>query len=78
MWSKSGSSTVPALDPWCAANFGLKKCGFSMGRDQYWTGRAYGLCVYYMTGTPEGSTKSGFIFFVAFLGINQFHRFGLI
>ena len=24
MWSKSGSSTVPALDYWCAANFGLK------------------------------------------------------
>ena len=27
-------------------------CGFSMGRNQ---------CVYYMTGTPEGSTKSGFM-----------------
>ena len=24
MWSKGGSSTVPALDPWCAANFGIK------------------------------------------------------
>ena len=24
MWSKSGSSTVPALYPYCAANFGLK------------------------------------------------------
>ena len=24
MWSKSGPSTVPALDPWCAADFGLK------------------------------------------------------
>ena len=24
-------------------------------------GRVYDLCVYYMTGTPEGSTKSGFI-----------------
>ena len=24
MWSKRWSSTVPALDPWCAANFGLK------------------------------------------------------
>ena len=31
-------------------------CGFSMGRNQYWAGRFYDLCVYYMTGTPEGST----------------------
>ena len=32
-------------------------CGFSMGRNQYWAGRVYDLCVYYMTGTPEGSPK---------------------
>ena len=32
-----------------------------MGRNQYWAGRVYDLCVYYMTGTPEGSTKSGFM-----------------
>ena len=32
-----------------------------MGRNQYWAGRVYDLCVYYMTGTPEGSTESGFI-----------------
>ena len=32
-----------------------------MGRNQYWTGRVYDLCVYYMTGTPEGSTESGFM-----------------
>ena len=31
-------------------------CGFSMGRNQYWAGRVYNLCVYYMTRTPEGST----------------------
>ena len=36
-------------------------CGFSMGSNQYWVGRVYNLCVYYMTGTPEGSTKSGFM-----------------
>ena len=36
-------------------------CGFSMGRNQYWAGRVYDLCVYYMTGTHEGSTKSGFM-----------------
>ena len=62
-----------------------------MGRNQYWAGRVYDLCVYYMTGTPEGSTESGFMekpgiepatpglqgFFVAFLGINQFRRVGL-
>ena len=27
----------------------------------YWAGRVYDLCVYYMTGTPEGSTESGFM-----------------
>ena len=32
-----------------------------MGRNQYWAGRVYDFCVYYMTGTPEGSTKSGFM-----------------
>ena len=36
-------------------------CGFSMGRNQCWAGRVYDLCVYYMTGTPEGSTESGFM-----------------
>ena len=45
------------------ASFQLKKtfCSFSMGRNQYWAGRVYDLCVYYMTGTPEGSTESGFM-----------------
>ena len=32
-----------------------------MGRNQYWAGRVYELCVYYMTGTPEGSTESVFM-----------------
>ena len=36
-------------------------CGFSMGSNQYWAGRVYDLCVYFMTGTPEGSTESGFM-----------------
>ena len=36
-------------------------CGFSMGRNQYWARRVYDLCVYYMTGTPKGSTESGFM-----------------
>ena len=36
-------------------------CGFSIGRNQYWAGRVYDLCVYYMTGTPEGSTESVFM-----------------
>ena len=40
----------------------LKKtfCGFSMGSNQYWAWRVYS-CVYFMTGTSEGSTKSGFL-----------------
>ena len=32
-----------------------------MGSNQYWAGRVYGLCVHFMTGTPEGSTKSVFM-----------------
>ena len=36
-------------------------CGFSMVSNQYWAGRVYNLCVYFMTGTPEGSTESGFM-----------------
>ena len=29
--------------------------------NQYWAERVYDLCVYYMTGTPKGSTESGFM-----------------
>ena len=29
-----------------------------MGSNQYWAGRVYDLCVYFMTGTPKGSTES--------------------
>ena len=29
--------------------------------NQYWAGRVYDLCVYYMTGISEGSTESGFM-----------------
>ena len=32
-----------------------------MGSNQYWAGRVYDLCVYFMMGTPEGSTESGFM-----------------
>ena len=38
-----------------------KICGFSMGSNQYWAGRVYDLCVYFMTGTPEGSSESDFM-----------------
>ena len=41
--------------------YGSTFCGFSMGRNQYCAGRVYDLCVYYMTGTPEGSTESDFM-----------------
>ena len=33
-------------------------CAFSMGINQYWAGMVYDLCVYFMTGTPEGSAES--------------------
>ena len=36
-------------------------CGVSMGSNQYWAWRVYDLCVYFKTGTPEGSTESGFM-----------------
>ena len=36
-------------------------CGLSMGSNQHRAGRVYDLCVYFMTGTPEGSTESGFM-----------------
>ena len=36
-------------------------CGFPMDSNQYWAGRVYELCVYFMTGTPEGSTESGYM-----------------
>ena len=52
----------PGIEPATPGLQGKKKfCGFSMGRNQYWAGRVYDLCVYYMTGTPEGSTESGFM-----------------
>ena len=39
-----------------------------MGSNQYWAARVYDLWVYFMTGTPEGSTESGIEYF------NNFHR----
>ena len=32
-----------------------------MGSNQYWAGRVYGLCLYFMTGAPARSTESGFM-----------------
>ena len=32
-----------------------------MGSNQYLAWRVYDLCVYFMTGPPKGSTKSGFM-----------------
>ena len=33
-----------------------------MGSNQYWAGRVYDFCLYFMTGaTPEGTTQSGFM-----------------
>ena len=52
---------VQSLDMSLRARQFLSFCGFSMGRNQYWAGRVYDLCVYYMTGTLEGSTESGFM-----------------
>ena len=41
--------------------YSKKNCGFPMGSNQYLAGRIYDLCVYYMMGTPKGSTESGFM-----------------
>ena len=32
-----------------------------MGSNQFWRGKVYDLCVYFMRGAPEGSTESGFM-----------------
>ena len=32
-----------------------------MGSKQDCAGRVFGLCLYFMTGAPEGSTESGFM-----------------
>ena len=45
-----------------------------MGSNQYWAGRVYDLCVYFMTGTPEGSTESGFIDKPGILRVKHFVR----
>ena len=29
-----------------------------LGNNQYWPGRVFGLCVYFMSGAHEGSTKN--------------------
>ena len=57
------SCTVLFLEPFFDPVMIIRStfCGFSKGRNQYWAGRVYDLCVYYMTGTPEGSTESGFM-----------------
>ena len=40
-------------------------CGFSMGSNQYWVASTgpggFINCVFFMTGTPKGSTESGFM-----------------
>ena len=53
----------PGIEPATPGLQGKKKnfCGYSMGSNQYWAGRVYELCVYFMTGTPRGSTESGFM-----------------
>ena len=30
-----------------------------MSSNQYWAGRVYGLCLYFMTGAHKGSPESG-------------------
>ena len=54
-------SDSKALTPAPDKNSFFFFCGFSMGSYQYWAGRVYEFCVYYMTGTPEGSTESIFM-----------------
>ena len=64
-----GEAGIRTCDPWFTRHSAyplhhgihLFFCGFSLGSNQYWAGRVYDLCVYYMAGTPEGSTESGFM-----------------
>ena len=56
------SGTVTVVQAFILSNKKKKTlCGFSMGSNQYWARRVYDLCVYFITGTPQGSTESGFI-----------------
>ena len=52
--TESGFMEKPGIEP---ATPKKTFCGFSMGSNQYWAGRVYDMCVYYMTGAPEGSPK---------------------
>ena len=52
---------MPAIEPVTLELIPSTKkdfCGFSLGSNQYWSGRAYAL-VYFMTAAPKGSTESG-------------------
>ena len=52
-WEKPGiEPAIPGLQDIGLSPAPKTFCGFSMGRNQYWAGRVYELCVYYMTGTP--------------------------
>ena len=50
-----------STSPQCSAQAVIPReylfVAFSMGSNQYWAGRVYDMCVYYMTGAPEGSPK---------------------
>ena len=51
-------------------------CGFFMCSNQYLVGRVYDMCVYYMTGAPEGSPKVVFVFVAVFIGCTSSVRVG--
>ena len=36
-------------------------CGFSMGRNQYWAGRVYNLCVYFYDGNSRRLNRNDFM-----------------
>ena len=42
-------------------NRGFQRFSMANLEKEYWAGRVYDFCVYFLTGAPEGSTKSGFM-----------------
>ena len=50
---KAGDKTDSILCDWRLIHLLFFFVWLSMGSNQYWAGRVYDLCVYFMTGTPE-------------------------
>ena len=61
VWRKELRLFPAVIHAWsCMRKVNHVGIGFLWLFHGYWAGRVYDLCVYHMTGTPEGSAESGF------------------